>query len=270
MTFSNAWLGLVKTTREFGERVEVRGKMTRETLQRTIHVNMRNPVLMVPNRKMSYTFALAESHWILTGDNRVETIKPYNARIADFSDDGKVFFGAYGPKIMDQIKYVVDKLCQDSMTRQAGLNIWRENPPDTKDLPCTIAMFFNIRKGQLNAHVFMRSSDIWLGIPYDVFNFSMVAHAVCALYNTQLAEADGVSPGTLYLTAASSHLYETDMENVNLVLNDPGIIAKCLPTPEFMYKDPRSLIEHLEHLKNSPPTSKARWWNQEYLKVSAK
>ena len=141
--FSHVWLDLLQDVLENGNYVAPRGKMTREIPQRTIVVNMRKPVLRVPDRKLSFKFMVAEAFWILSGDDRVETIAPYNANIANFSDDGERFFGAYGPKIITQLPHVVGKLRVDKDSRQAGLTIWRENPPQTKDVPCTVAIFFN-------------------------------------------------------------------------------------------------------------------------------
>ena len=219
MDFSQEWLATIDTILAHGNRVAPRGKMTMELPQNTIVVNMRMPVLRVPSRSLSYKFMAAEAFWILSGDDRVETIAPYNSRIKDFSDDGERFFGAYGPKIKAQLPYIVEKLLADRDSRQAGLTIWRESPPETKDVPCTVAIFFNVRDSKLNAHVFMRSSDVWLGVPYDVFNFSMLSHLVCGLLNEQLTTLNRVSPGKLYLTAASSHLYEPNWADAKACLD---------------------------------------------------
>lgn len=256
MDFSKTWLTLLNNILSSGASVAPRGKETRELLQHTIEVDMRQPVLMVPARKLSYKFMAAEAFWILSGDDRVESIVPYNSNIAQFSDNGATFFGAYGPKVVDQLQYVVDKLVADNDSRQAGLTIWRENPQATKDVPCTVAIFFNIRGGKLNVHVFMRSSDAWLGVPYDVFNFSMLGHLVCAFLNHT---ADlGVEPGTLYLTAASSHLYEVNWDVARECLN-----AEMLPqniTPDALFESPQVLMDTLKALRDSRPGDYPRWW----------
>jgi thymidylate synthase len=221
-------------------------------------MDMRYPVLRVPERKLNYQFMAAEALWILSGDNRVETIAPYNKRIADFSDDGTTFFGAYGPKIMEQIDYVVGKLVEDKDTRQAGLTIWRENPGQTKDVPCTVAIFFGIRNGTLNAHVFMRSSDVWLGIPYDVFNFSMLSHLVCGIMTQLHPNLPTVTPGMLYLTAASSHLDETNWEAAQSCLVAPALVQAA--TPVVLFRDPQALMNTLVDLRKSVPGTDIRWW----------
>ena len=202
-TVNDVWKSTITGILLWGEGVSPRGKPTKELAQHTITVDMRHPVLTIKDRRLNYRFMAAEAFWILSGDDTVDGIALWNSRIAEFSDDGERFFGAYGPKIVSQLDYVINKLISDRDSRQAGLTIWRECPPPTKDVPCTIAAFANIRGGKVNIHVFMRSSDAWLGMPYDVFNFSMFGHLICAHLNNRGME---VEPGALYLTAASTEL----------------------------------------------------------------
>lgn len=257
--FSEVWLDALDRTLHTGVQVAPRGKVTREIPQRTLEVNMRKPVLRVPKRELNYRFMAAEAFWILTGDDQVATIAPYNSRLAEFSDDGVRFFGAYGPKIVAQLPYVVAKLNEDPMSRQAGLTIWRENPPATKDVPCTVAIFCSLREGLLNLHVFMRSSDLWLGIPYDVFNFAMLGHYVCCLLNRNRLTSDFVTPGVLYLTAASSHLYQTNWDAAVVCLTDGHPLPQGL-TPKFLYSDEFSCLEWLKDLREAKAGDVLRWW----------
>lgn len=256
--FSEVWLSLLESLLQRGFVVSPRGKMTKELPQQTIIVDMRRPVLTVSERKLSYKFMAAEAYWILSGDDKVATIAPYNGRIADFSDDGVKFFGAYGPKIISQLPFILAKLRADPMSRQAGLTIWRESPPVTKDVPCTVSMFFSVRDGKLNNHVFMRSSDAWLGVPYDVFNFSMVAHFICSLLN-QSREHDPYEPGTLYLTMASSHIYQENFESALNCLKTTSYGTQQL-TPKLLWMDPIQGLDWLREIRESKPGSYHRWW----------
>lgn len=260
---SQNWLELLYTVSNNGVNVISRGLATKEILHNLFIIDMRYPVVRVPARKLNYKFMAAEAFWILTGDDRVETISPYNPHIAKFSDDGERFFGAYGPKIRDQMHYVVGKLIEDPGSRQAGLTIWRENPPQTKDVPCTVAMFFSIRDKELNCHVFMRSSDVWLGIPYDVFNFSMVSHRICCEINAwaqrEIHPDRIVWPGKLYLTAASSHLYHSDMKAAEKVLEEYNWDPQE-KTPSALCTNLVNLTGTLMHLRESSPGDDIRWW----------
>lgn len=270
---TRAWLGTIEDLILNGAYVAPREQPTLELLQHTIAVDLLHPVVAAPTRRVSNKFLGAEAFWMLTGDDRVETIAPYNSNISKFSDDGKTFFGAYGPKIASQIDFVVNKLLEDPDTRQAGLNLWRENPPKTKDVPCTISMFFNLRDGRLNMHVFMRSSDVWLGVPYDVFNFSMVAlQVLCRLnaaYARQPAPHQGeelgwpknVVPGALYLTAASRHLYLANQAKALEVLHSDAWRPNTGQVPTVMWNDEEVLLRTLDELRNGNVA--ARWWTFE-------
>jgi thymidylate synthase len=255
------WVSTLAEILSKGQFVEPRGRATFEVPQHTVTVNMRNPVLTVPERKLSYKFMAAEAYWILSGDFTVSGIAPWNPKIAAFSDDGETFFGAYGPKVMDQLPYVVKKLQEDPESRQAGLTIWRENPGPTKDVPCTIAIFATIRNGRLNLSVFMRSSDAWLGLPYDCFNFSMLGHLICCKLNEADTSAE-ISPGLLRLTAASSHLYEEHWKIATEIVELPMEVSGCI-TPSILFTDQRALMSMLKALRDSKPGDAIRWWDHE-------
>lgn len=74
----------------------------------------------------------------------------------------------------------------------------------TKDLNCTIALQFILRNNKLDLIATMRSNDIWLGLPYDLFNFTCM--------QIQMAMELGVEIGTYYHNAASLHLYKGDVD----------------------------------------------------------
>jgi thymidylate synthase len=217
-TATRAWQAILRQNLLHGRNAAPRGLATYETPHLAVGLNLRQPVLCCPPRKLSYRFLAAEALWILDGDHRVETIAPYNQRIADFSDDGVTFFGAYGPRIESQREHVTRALAEDPATRQAVLTIWRENPPKTRDTPCTVALTFAIREEALEAHAFMRSSDAWLGIPYDLFNFAMVALRVACDVNRYAGRCLVQDLDALYLTAASSHLYATNLDGARRCL----------------------------------------------------
>lgn len=265
------WLNTLNKILSEGSNREPRGQKTYNLQHHAIHIDMASPVITIPSRRLNYRFMAAEAYWMLNGDDRVENIAPYNSKIADFSDDGKTFFGAYGPRFVDQLPYVVNKLSEDSETRQAGMTFWRPNPPATKDVPCTIALFFELTDNPfggplLDLHVFMRSSDAWLGLPYDVFNFSMMAYLIAGYLvgggirgvNT----AYGITPGTLHLTTASSHLYERDKARAVECLTEAAQDGFAIPdlVPLDRFNNPARLMMELRELRETKPGDSRRWW----------
>jgi thymidylate synthase len=156
------------------------------------------------DRKINTGFMFAEAHWICSGNNRLSALTPHIKGYARYSDDGVFLRGAYGPKVVDQLGYVVDTLVEDNDSRQAVLTIWRERPGTSKDIPCTVMMQFLIRGGKLHMVSTMRSHDIVLGFTYDVFTFSMVAMSVLLLLKER---GINVELGNLHVNAGSLHLY---------------------------------------------------------------
>jgi thymidylate synthase len=208
-----AWRQRLRRILDLGRIVAPRGQRTLELLNPPpLTVDLARPVVMQRERRMNYRFMAAEALWILDGDQRLAPLTRFVKRMAEFSDDGETLSGAYGPMIVPQLPYVVKTLVHDRWTRQAVLTIWRPSPEPSKDIPCTVAMTFSIREGddgapQLHQSVFMRSSDAWLGVPYDVFSFAMVGVRVACEYNRRSGAA-AAGLGTLAVHVVSSHLYE--------------------------------------------------------------
>lgn len=188
--------------------VSPRGMEVQELLPGCYEVPM-PAYLDLTSRKVNVPFMFAEAAWILSGSNRLEDITPYMAGYAKFSDDGVLMRGAYGPKVTDQLGYVVDAIVADNDTRQAVINIWRERPGPSKDIPCTVSMQFLLREGALNVVTTMRSEDIVLGLTYDVFTFSMIARAVQLLLKARGLDC---RLGKLFVNAGSLHIYERHYE----------------------------------------------------------
>lgn len=171
------------------------------------------------DRKVNYDFMFAEAAWVSSGSNRLSDLTSTMKRYADYSDDGVTLSGAYGPKVVDQLGYVVKSIDEDVDTRQSFLNIWRERPGFSKDIPCTTSMQFLVRDGKLNMMANMRSHDIVLGSTYDIFTFSAVANSVRLLlkHNKTKNNPDGIDLelGDLTVTAGSMHLYERHYEAID-------------------------------------------------------
>lgn len=189
-----------------------RGMEVRERLAES-YTTVMPAYLDLEDRKVNLPFMFAEAAWIVGGSNRLEDLTPYMDYYKNFSDDGIFLKGAYGPKVVDQLPYVVSTLLEDNDSRQAYLNIWRERPGSSKDIPCTTGMQFLIREmGDekfLFAVVTMRSNDVVLGLTYDIFTFSMVAKAVQLLLREQ---GLNVALGELTVNPGSLHLYERHYE----------------------------------------------------------
>lgn len=219
-----------------GQDVAPRGKKTAELRGVTLTLeNPRRNILRSPARKLNYQFSVAEWLWMMLGRNDVATIGRYNKQIAQFSDDGVTFAGAYGPKLIEQLPYVIKTLQQDADSRQAVMTLWRERPSGSKDVPCTTLFQFFVRDGRLEMHTYMRSNDAWLGLPYDLFNFTMIQNFVAAQLGCDLGEYRHI--------VGSLHLYEEHWSKVTAVIAED--MSGCDTSP---YLPPGPVPLEIEHM----------------------
>ena len=141
-------------------------------------------------RKLHTPLAAAEAIQLCAGVGMPRLTEAAAKDVASFvrDPDGTVH-GNYGERVDMQIVDVVDKLKAAPDSRQAVIQIWDKNldgqfrDPMPRDIPCTLTITFGITgDAMLTMSVSMRSSDVWLGIPYDVFQFRQLQR--CLLYTS--------------------------------------------------------------------------------------
>lgn len=235
---NRAWIGALVRIMNLGDSVSPRGMETKEIRPNIVSFDMNRPICYHQNRKLSYKFMAAEAYWIVSGSMFAEDITPYNKHIGQFSDDGYIFNGNYGVPFAYQLEYVANSLFTDRSTRQAVLTIWRPNPIHSKDYPCTISLGFSVRDGKIDTFVTMRSSDGWLGLPYDVFNFTvMTLRVLCRLNEKIGTKSESITLGNMHLFLMSSHLYKRNFLDVLEVTNESPDKGATSSVPERALHD---------------------------------
>lgn len=182
------------------------------------------PFVVSDVRKPNYKFGLLEAAWMIMGSDSATIFEGVNPKMVEYSDDGVTLFGAYGPRLEDQMDGVLESIRRDPNTRQAVITTWipfEKTPPlrETKDTPCTVAWHFQHRDGRLNLTVFMRSNDVWMGLPYDILSFTSVQRVVAALL--------GMVPGTYNHVVSNLHLYEPHFKLAEELANE--ILPEYIP-----------------------------------------
>jgi thymidylate synthase len=232
--------------------VAPRGQGTREYLGFTTKVDMQYPIVTIPSRKLNYRFMAAEAYWILTGQQGLDELTPYCERMKQFSDDGMTLSGAYGPRFLSQVRYISDVLSGGPETRQAVMTLWERNPRPSRDIPCTVSLQWLLRDNKLHCIANMRSSDCWLGWPYDVFSFTMMsAYVLLQMSNTR---AHNYELGTLRIFSGSQHLYDRDAGRAIEVSGTPpindGVISPMTLFSMFIPDDLLSVLGHARDAQN--------------------
>lgn len=199
-----------------GESTSPRGIPTREILGAHLRIDRpRERIVDVEGRTPNPAFAVAEALWILSGsDDR--WIFDYNSQLTRYADCG-VLRGAYGPRLRrwgaeeDQLRRVVDLLLRDRDSRQAVVQIFDPSKDwaGAKDVPCTIGHRFFVRSGQLHLHTTMRSQDVWLGMPYDIFANTLLQELLAGWLGLEVGHYDHF--------VDSLHVYEHDVMQAEAV-----------------------------------------------------
>lgn len=189
---------------------------TRELLNvKLVLTDISNNIVSV--RGISPSYLCGELLWYFNGMRSTEFISRFSKFWERISDDGKTSNSAYGYIMQSKFKFnqvekVIELLKKDPTSRRAVININTPNKDviETKDEPCTIALQFMIRKGNLDCTAMMRSNDIWFGTPYDIAFFTEL--------QKYIAQRLDVGYGYYTHFATSMHLYDKDYDKVQNML----------------------------------------------------
>ena len=175
---------------------------------------------------------LGELLWYLAKRKDLEFIYYYIRAYKSYAEDGEIF-GGYGPRLFDwrglnQIDNVVKLLRKKPDSRQAIVQLFDsyEIVEAHKDIPCTCTLQFVIRQGKLHMFTNMRSNDVFVGLPHDVFCFTMIQEII--------ARSLSVEIGTYKHAVGSLHIYEKSKNNVQDYIDEGWQSTKIVmpPMPE--------------------------------------
>jgi thymidylate synthase len=219
----------------YGDEVGSRNGRVKEYLNAKIVItNPTQRYVLTHGRKASVFAQIAETLWVLSGRNDVEWLSAYLPRAKDYSDDGEVWRGGYGPRIrsfggwphqnsdgrvgIDQVAHVVDLLRDDPLSRRAVIGIYdpRVDTAPGKDIPCNDFLQFQSRNGRLHLTVTVRSNDLmwgWSGI--NAFEWSTLQEMVASLL--------GIQVGDLTFNIGSLHLYDQHWNKAERLEYHPDI-----------------------------------------------
>lgn len=185
---------------------------------------------------------LGELLWILAGSNRLDFIQHYIPGYDEFSDDKKTIYGAYGPRLFgktpnNQVARVIQLLKDKRDSRQAVLQLFdrTDTLESHKDVPCTCTLQFMVRDSRLHMLTSMRSNDAWLGLPHDVFTFTMIQELV--------AQSVGIELGGYKHAVGSLHLYDADHDKALRFLSEGWQTHR--PMPPMPKGDPWASVKSL-------------------------
>jgi thymidylate synthase len=184
--------------------------------------------------------SLGELLWYLTGDNRLEFIAPYISRYRDESEDGLTVHGGYGRRLFqqrghNQLQNVIALLRERPTSRRAVVQIFNAEDlaDEHKEVPCTTTLQFFVREGRVDLIVTMRSNDAYIGLPHDVFCFTMIQEVMARALDREV--------GGYRHFVGSMHLYDKHRALAQNLI-DEGFQSR-IEMPSMPLRDPWPSIE---------------------------
>lgn len=194
----------------------------------TLYHEPKERVVFFPERDANPFFHFMEGLWMIAGRNDVEWISRFNGSIANYSDDGVTFHGAYGYRWrhhfgFDQLERVANLLIANPDDRRIVVQMWDATTDlgyEGKDFPCNTALKFRIVDGYLDMIVENRSNDmIWGAYGANAVHFSMLQEVMAAWI--------GVEVGRYWQISTNFHGYVATVDKHASLLE--------LPTDEDSY-----------------------------------
>ena len=174
---------------------------------------------IVTAKKVYFRKALAEFIWMLRGETSTQYLNQCDVKWwNDFADEkgelGKVYgyqmrsFGGH----FDQVEYALEQIKKGS--RRAVISLWNPNDLEDQALPCCFTQMIFYRDGEnLSMHITFRSSDLFLGLPYDVMTSALMVYYMAKMVN--------LVPDRLAITLVDAHVYECHNEQIKKYLSEP-------------------------------------------------
>lgn len=218
----NIWLQIRKDFLRHHSAKNVQGRTGTIKEIRPVTFTLSNPrsrwiVSRVP--VLNPAAVLSEVIWILNGRNDSAFVNYWNNNLRKYAGNAETYYGAYGFRMrqgfgIDQLANAADALIANPDSRQVCLSIWDprldlpllNGEPRSQDIPCNICSMLKIRDGKLEWTQIMRSNDFWLGLPFNIVQFTMIQEI--------LASWIGVKVGCYSHLSDSLHVYTKDEDNL--------------------------------------------------------
>lgn len=200
---------------------------SREILNHVLEIeDPRDRLLLNPRQPIKLVTAVARFAWMVAANDRLADIRFYEPMVSGYSDDGLTVPGSdYGRRLfqprpgLNQIAGAIGRLRPggpdgrpDGGVRRAAAVVWEPEDAvrDSSDLPCAFGLFFHLRGGELVTTLIMRSNNAVTLLPWNIFEFSLVAELVAA--------GAGVELGPLVYHGVSMHVYDNAVERAEQAL----------------------------------------------------
>jgi thymidylate synthase len=203
---------------------------------------------LVTTKKLHLRSIIHELLWFLSGATNVRYLQEQGVTIWDEWADANGELGpiygcqwrswpASGGGHIDQIARVVEQIRTNPNSRRHIVSAW--NVADLEKMalpPCHVLFQFYVAGGRLSCQLYQRSADVFLGVPFNIASYALLAIMV--------AQVCGLQPAEFVHTFGDAHLYLNHIEQARLQLGrEPRLLPRMELNPavrsifDFRYED---------------------------------
>lgn len=171
---------------------------------------------LLTTKKMPFQILTHELLWFVSGSSNIKYLQDHNIRYwDDFADKNLNLGSVYGVQWrhwqnprggeIDQLAWAIDQIKNNPDSKAIIVSAW--NPADLDEMrlpPCHTFYQFDVTKGKLRMQLYQRSSDVFLGLPFNIAQYAMLLQMVAKITNLEARE--------LVVTIGNAHLYMNQIE----------------------------------------------------------
>lgn len=232
------YLQAMQAILRYGDRREGRNGVTRSLFGTQMGFDLNEGFPILTTKKVNFHSIVVELLWFLRGDSNIAFLHKHNVHIWDeWADEDGNLGPVYGKQwrswpnkpgnpstqlsTIDQIENVLESLHSNPTSRRHIVTAW--NPAEVDEMalpPCHCLFQFHVNNNdQLSCHLYQRSADWFLGVPFNIASYALLTHII--------AIRCGLNVGHFIHSFGDYHLYENHTEQVQLQLSREG---HALPT----------------------------------------
>jgi thymidylate synthase len=230
------YLELLEQILTHGKKREDRtGTGTLSVFGHQIRLDLKQGFPLLTTKKIHFKSVVHELLWFLSGETNVKPLQENGVTIwnewADENGDlgpiygsqwrnfGGLNFRITGPELgglrdfrlafdtrgIDQITQVIEQIKVNPNSRRLLVSAW--NPVDLPKMklpPCHLLFQFYVSDGELSTHLYMRSADVFLGVPFNIASYALLSHII--------ARSTGLQVGELIISFGDLHLYANHID----------------------------------------------------------
>lgn len=184
--------------------------------------NLQEGFPLLTTKKLHLPSIIHELLWFLSGDTNIKylqdnSVKIWNAWADKDGNLGRVYGAQWRDwrnsknQSVDQITKVIEQIKNNPDSRRHLVVAY--NPGEVDDMalpPCHAFFQFYVLGGELSCQLYQRSSDIFLGLPFNIASYSLLTHMV--------AQVCGLQAKEFIISLGDAHLYTNHIEQAKLQL----------------------------------------------------